>query len=98
MRVCSDLLHAFSLYKRFIIKAEKKFEGKLSRKNAAVKSNKDFCGQKQKVLIKIKYPEQVAEPESLVTGIFLFRAAWALKNVITDSPRTSQQECRGILE
>ena len=57
---------------------------KLPRKNAAEKiQTKIFCGQKQKVFIKIKYPEQVAEPESSVTvRIFLFGAVSSKKRYL----------------
>ena len=42
-----------------------------------------FCGQKPKVFIKIKYPEQVAEPESCVTvRIFLFGAVSSKKGSV----------------
>ena len=46
-----------------------------------------FCGQKPKVFIKIKYPEQVAEPESCVTvRIFLFGAVSSKKRYLPTVP------------
>ena len=46
-----------------------------------------FCGQKPKVFIKIKYPEQVAEPESCVTvRIFLFGAVSSKKRYLPTAP------------
>ena len=46
-----------------------------------------FCGQKPKVFIKIKYPEQVAEPESSVTvRIFLFGAVSSKKRYLPTAP------------
>ena len=61
---------------------------KLPRKNAAKKIQaRIFCGQNQKVFIKIKYPEQVAEPESLVTvRIFLFGAVSFKKRYLPTAP------------
>ena len=50
-----------------------------------------FCGQKPKVFIKIKYPEQVAEPESCVTvRIFLFGAVSSKKRYLPTAPPTSE--------
>lgn len=49
-----------------------------------------FCGQKPKVFIKIKYPEQVAEPESCVTvRIFLFGAVSSKKRYLPTAPSSA---------
>ena len=69
-------------YHRFLYEKLRKFEGKLPRKNAAEKiQTRIFCGQNRSIY-QIKYPEQVAKPESSVTvRIFLFGAV-SSKNVI----------------
>ena len=56
-----------------------------------------FCGQKPKVFIKIKYPEQVAEPESCVTvRIFLFGAVSSKKRYLPTAPcALSEGTCGG---